>query len=1191
VTTRAALGVWTLALGLAALAIVGIATSDHTSGKLATILLAAPTGLVFIASGILARTQRPQNRTGLLLIVVGFSWFLGALPSVSNDLLFTAGVAVNTIFTALLAHLVLAFPTGRLQNRTDRWIVVAFYVIAIVAPPLALVFDAGDLTASSCDGPCPDNLLSTFPHQTLADAIALAGALSLSVLAGAILVRLIQRWRGASLALRRALFPVYVTVAVLIGLVLIQTTAALAVSEDAARAINWVVLAAILAVPVSFLYGLTRTRFGAATRRLVAELSERRRPVEVQAVLRRALRDPALQLGYLVNDREGYVDADGEPLVLPSPESERVVTHVGDEIIVHDAALRDQPELDAVLDAAHIALERGLSLSSLEASERRTAALLNAIPDNVYRVRSDGTFLDAKMKRNLGVFGGPEAFVGRTIADVMPDDVAPRLMAAMERVLTTGELERVEYAVPFEGRRLHIEARIVRGGEDEVVTITRDVTDLRRSEQAMRVIADEQAALRRVATLAAEVGDRESERLFRAVTEEAGGLLEAQTATTIRFSEDGSAMVVGSWSAPGIEEIPAGTVVPLDSDTPLVRVSETGEAARIDSYEGLPGELAERMRRTGRRAGIAAPIFVSGRLWGAIHAGRTTTEPFPERAEQRIGQFGEIVGIALANAEAREQLAGLAEEQAALTRVAVAVATAERPDAVFDVVTEEVARLLAADAANLVRFDPRTEREGTVVGEWSEAGVQIAPKGTHVEMHGGALGRVRRTGRPARGHVDDPDNHPVLVARLNELGVKALVAAPIKVSGELWGAVVVSVTSDRNFDVGAEDRIGQFANLVAVALGNAEAREQLSGLANEQAALRRVAVAVATGERPERLFDIVTEEVGRLLGAHGGSTVRYDTEADEVVVVGNWSERDPYELYVGSRFKLRGGAISRVKATQRPARALYTDDRDGSEREMIAAPIVVSGRLWGATTISVPRPLAFPSDAEERLGKFTSLVAVALANAETQEKLRASRARIVQAGDAARRRLERNLHDGAQQRLVTLSLSLRLALSKLQEDPSAAQELLEAASAELALALEELRELARGLHPAILSDRGLGAALEALVARAPLPVELHDVPPERLPPPVEAAAYYVVAETLTNVAKYAAAHSAHVTVTRRDGLAIVEVDDDGVGGADVSQGSGLRGLADRVEALNGRLLLTSEPGRGTHVRAEIPCGS
>jgi PAS domain S-box-containing protein len=206
-----------------------------------------------------------------------------------------------------------------------------------------------------------------------------------------------------------------------------------------------------------------------------------------------------------------------------------------------------------------------------------------------------------------------------------------------------------------------------------------------------------------------------------------------------------------------------------------------------------------------------------------------------------------------------------------------------------------------------------------------------------------------------------------------------------------------------------------------------------------------------------------------------------------------------------------------------------------------------------------------------------------------EEELRDSRKRLLEAGDAERRRLERNLHDGAQQRLVSLSLALRLAQAKLKTDPAEASNLLGSASDELAQALEELRELARGIHPAVLSDRGLSAALEALAGRAPLPVEVL-VPDERLPPPVEAAAYYVVSEALTNVAKYARASSVDVRVTRLNGRALVEVADDGIGGADPLHGSGLRGLADRVEALDGRLHVESSPGKGTVVRAEIPCG-
>ena len=204
------------------------------------------------------------------------------------------------------------------------------------------------------------------------------------------------------------------------------------------------------------------------------------------------------------------------------------------------------------------------------------------------------------------------------------------------------------------------------------------------------------------------------------------------------------------------------------------------------------------------------------------------------------------------------------------------------------------------------------------------------------------------------------------------------------------------------------------------------------------------------------------------------------------------------------------------------------------------------------------------------------------------EDLAASRARIVTAGDVERRRLERNLHDGAQQRLVTISLSLRLALAKLEADPAAARAILDDAGGELTVALDELRELARGLHPAVLTDRGLRPAVEMLAGRAPVVVEIDEVPEGRLPEPVEAAAYYLIAEALTNVAKYARASTARVRVATTDSGVVVEVSDDGVGGADPANGSGLRGLADRVEALGGALDVQSPDGGGTSLRAEIP---
>jgi signal transduction histidine kinase len=541
-------------------------------------------------------------------------------------------------------------------------------------------------------------------------------------------------------------------------------------------------------------------------------------------------------------------------------------------------------------------------------------------------------------------------------------------------------------------------------------------------------------------------------------------------------------------------------------------------------------------------------------------------------------------------------LSMLVQEQAALKRVAVAVATESTAQPVFDVVAEEVGRLVGADAASVVCFGADLA-EGVIVGNWSEPGVAMPGDGTVVRIERGApLDLVARTGRPVRKAADDPGLPAELRERLIGLGVTWVVAAPITVSGEIWGGLAVSVTRDLEFAPNAEERLGQFAGLVAVAIANAQAREDLATLAEEQAALSRVAVAVATQERPEQLFRVVSEEIGRLFGAHVAGTVRYVDDADEVEVMGGWQLDGRFEASLGVRQPFQGGAIERVARTGRAARIDLENEPPEVHEHMaaagvssgVAAPIVVSGRLWGATTISTFGPERFPPDAELRLEKFTRLVAVALANAEAREQLTASRARIVEAGDAERRRLERNLHDGAQQRFVSLALGLRLAESRLVDDPAGVAELLEQARDELALGLEELRELARGIHPAILTERGLVPAVQALALRATFPVEVSGLLSERLAGPIEAAAYYVVSESLANVAKYASASHARVDLTPSDHRLVVEVSDDGVGGADPGKGSGLRGLSDRVEALGGGLRVSSVQGAGTTVRAELP---
>jgi PAS domain S-box-containing protein len=375
------------------------------------------------------------------------------------------------------------------------------------------------------------------------------------------------------------------------------------------------------------------------------------------------------------------------------------------------------------------------------------------------------------------------------------------------------------------------------------------------------------------------------------------------------------------------------------------------------------------------------------------------------------------------------------------------------------------------------------------------------------------------------------------------------------------------------------------------------AESELRRLASEQAALRRVATAVASESDPAEVFGLVTREAGRLLGAQTANMIRYHGDG-WATVVGGWHAKGVQSVPVGDTVHLDGDTVAaRVWRTGRPARvdsyegipgAMAERLRSLGFRSAVAAPVTLGAGLWGAITVSSLMPEPFPAGAEQRIADFAELTGQALANAHAHEQLAASRARIVEAGDAERRRLERNLHDGAQQRLVALSLNLRLAAQACDEADEASRAAFERAGDELAQALEELRELARGIHPAVLSDRGLEPALEALAQRTPLPVDIDVGLAERLPEPVEAAAYYVVAEALTNTAKYAQASAVQVRVARANGIARIEVADDGVGGAATGAGSGLRGLCDRVEALGGRLQLDSPVGQGTTLTAEIP---
>jgi signal transduction histidine kinase len=372
------------------------------------------------------------------------------------------------------------------------------------------------------------------------------------------------------------------------------------------------------------------------------------------------------------------------------------------------------------------------------------------------------------------------------------------------------------------------------------------------------------------------------------------------------------------------------------------------------------------------------------------------------------------------------------------------------------------------------------------------------------------------------------------------------------------------------------------------------AAARLRLFADEQAALRRVATLVAQGADQAAVLAAVTEEVARLFGAETANTIRY--QADSELVIGAWSAAGAPNLPVGATLPLDSDtAAPQIRRCGEPMRVDAFVPGEGRLADAlrrlefsaaIGAPIVLDGQLWGALILRAAAP--FPAGAEDRLREFAELAAQALANAEARDQLAASRARLVSAGVAERRRLERDLHDGAQQRLVSLALLLRLASRHVADAPERAQRELSLASEELEHALGELRELARGLHPAVLTDHGLEVALRSICDRAPLPVELAIDLSRQPSETVQAAAYFVVTEALTNVAKYARASHAGVRLHAHDGALVVDVTDDGVGGADPRQGSGLSGLADRVEALGGRLAIDSPPAHGTRIHVELP---
>jgi GAF domain-containing protein len=433
------------------------------------------------------------------------------------------------------------------------------------------------------------------------------------------------------------------------------------------------------------------------------------------------------------------------------------------------------------------------------------------------------------------------------------------------------------------------------------------------------------------------------------------------------------------------------------------------------------------------------------------------------------------------------RLRQLVDEQAALRRVATLVAGGARPAEVFTAVADELGRLIGAEATFVSRVDhspgEREEFEGylTVVGSYGRLSDRV-PVGFRLRLVPGMIqDAALRTGRPARLNGERLAKGPY-GAWVDTLGMRAGVATPIVVGGRRWG-VTVAATSQEDFPAGTESRMSDFMELAGTAIANAKAEQELRELADTQAALRRLAMLVARGERPQAVFAAVTREALRHFGGGTARMIRFELDGT-VTLLANEGTTGPH-VRVGDRWERYPptGLTTSVQTTGKAARVDDYHEIPGGEpylaegiRSAVALPIHVDGRLWGAIAVgSGQGPL--PPDTERRMSEFTDLVATAVANAQNRAELISSRARIVAASDEARRRIERDLHDGAQQRLLALTLRLRSVAAPHVTDEFGAE--VQDVAADLVDVIEELREISRGIHPAILSTGGLRPALRA----------------------------------------------------------------------------------------------------------------
>jgi PAS domain S-box-containing protein len=629
-----------------------IAVSKIAPHPVAQSILTALVCFTFVGTGVAAIRQRPYARFGLLLAAVGFASLVSTLHEANGASLYTLGVLASNVVFAVLVHALLAFPSGHLRSTFARVLAAAAYVDVLMLQAIAVLFDP--LTRYHSQH--PHNVVLVASHSGLATALEEIEAGVAAAIAVAVVVLLTRRVRSATAAARRQLVPVLYCgeTALLLfsfGLVLAP------LSSDAGLVGFSLGVIAALALPGAFLVTLVQGRLSrAAVGELLLELHGPGPPADLEDAIRRALGDPSLQLGRLTADGS-YIDCAGETLEPPRPGGVQVslpILHQGEPvgILLHDRSLRLRRDLlNAVTAAAGFALANERALHAAELAEKQHRALIEAMPDVMMRVARDGTYLDVRSEDLSQLLEPPEQLIGKNIRDVLPSDLADEVVDWIDHTLTEGGVRAFEYEIEIAGERRWKESRMIPSGPDEAVTIVRDFTEQRRAEAGQRRLAAEQAALRRVATLVA--GNAPPEQVFQSVTEEVCRLLGLRTAALARFESPTTATIVGKYGGlPDRYEV--GYVAPLVPGATR-EVFRTGAPIRVDYTKLASGGLDEFLER-GFRAEVGVPITVAGATWGALVVVLQEDEILPPASEHRLRAFAELVGMAVASADARNEV-------------------------------------------------------------------------------------------------------------------------------------------------------------------------------------------------------------------------------------------------------------------------------------------------------------------------------------------------------------------------------------------------------------------------------------------------------------------------------------------------------------------------------------------------------